>query len=259
MNFTRIYAIMLRHTFLVIHQIERFSDLLMFPVLSLALWGFLTLYIQKSQSISFAGLFLGGLILWIMFERIATSIGIDFMFDVWEKSVVNILATPISLFEYTFSLVLVSLIKVGISFIAMWIAALIFYGFSIYSLGFYLILFWINLILFGVTMGIFNVSLVIRYGHVVGPLTWIIPFLLQPFSAVFYPVSILPPILQTFAWLLPISHVFEGLRYTLETGMFNSNAFFVSLALNVFYFVLAVLFYSFMFNLAKRKGTLTKL
>lgn len=259
MNLTRVYAICLRHFFLVIHQMERFFDLLLFPVLSLTLWGFLTEYANVLRFGTLAQFFLGGLILWVIFERFATNIGVDFMFDIWEKTIVNVLATPITVFEYTFGLVLVSLIKIVVSFVAMWFVASIFFGFHIESLGFSLAAFWINLVFFATSLAIFTIAMVIRYGHIIGPLTWILPFFLQPFSAVFYPVSILPPILQKVAWALPLSHVFEGMRFTLGTGGFQRSEFFIALGLNFIYFAIAVLFYVYMFDLVKRKGTLTKL
>ena len=259
MNLSRVWGIILRHVFLTTHQLERFSDLFMFPLFGLVLWGFLANYVQF-QSSSLASFFLGGLILWIIFERVGTSIGIDFMWDIWEKNIMNVLASPITLLEYIGGLVIVSVAKVFISFIAMILVVLAFYNIEVISgLGFSLVFFWINLVFFAVVMGIFDIVLVIRFGRAVGPLTWILPFMIQPFSAVFYPVSVFPEVLQKIVWLLPLSHVFEGMREVFATGNFNQGAFFIALVLNIVYFVLVVLLFSYTFNVVKRKGTLVKL
>ncbi len=258
MSRDRIYAMLLRHYFLTTHHLERFADLLIFPIVGLVMWGFLANYIQV-QSSSLAAFFLGGMILWVIFERVGTSIGIDFMYELWEKNLVNILASPITTVELIFSLVLVSVTKVLISFAAMVVLAILFYGFNIFSLGFMLILFWINLILFAVSLGVFSIGLITRWGHSAGPLTWVLPFMIQPFAAVFYPVRVLPQFFQKLVWFLPISHVFEGMRYTFETKMFNSGEFFISLGLNVIYFSMAVAFFTYMLRGSRRKGTLAKL
>lgn len=259
MNLTRMYAIGLRHYFLTIHQLERFTDLFIWPFVGLIMWGFLANYVQV-QSSALASFFLGGLILWIIFERVGTGIGLDFMWDIWEKNIVNVLASPITLFEYITSLVLVSIVKVSMSFAAMILVALFFYHFPIIGvLGFSLVGFWINLVFFAIVMGIFNVTLVMRYGHVVGPLTWLIPFMIQPFAAVFYPVKVFPPLIQKIVWFLPLSHVFEGMRQVMATGKFDINIFLTAFIINLVYFVLVVLFFTFVFNLVRKKGSLVNL
>ncbi|MDO8260557.1 MAG: ABC transporter permease, partial [Candidatus Magasanikbacteria bacterium] len=237
---------------------ERFADLLVFPVVGLVLWGFVANYVRIQSSV-LASFFLGGMILWIIFERVGSSIGIDFMWEVWEKNLINILATPISIVEYLVGLVLVSIIKVIISFAGMWILASAFYHFQIGSLGFALVAFWINLILFAVTLGIFNVAIIARFGHSIGPLTWILPFAIQPFAAVFYPVSILPVAFQTIVWFLPISHVFEGMRNSFSTGTFGWGDFWAAFILNIVYFCVTVVFFGLMLRFAKKNGSLVKL
>ena len=131
------------------------------------------------------------------------------------------MSTPITFVEFLTGLILVSLAKIVISFFLMAVTSSIFYNFHITSLGFGLALFALNLFIFATSFGIFNVALVLRFGNSIGPLTWIMPFLIQPFSAVFYPISVLPPFFQIIAKLIPISYVFEGMRQSIKTGQFN--------------------------------------
>lgn len=258
MNLSRVYAIVLRHIFLTMHQLERFADMFLFPVFGLVLWGFLANYVQI-QSSQLAAFFMGGLILWVIFERVSTAVGVDFMFDVWERNIMNILASPITLLEYITGLVAVAVVKVIVSLLAMLFVAAVFYNFNVGFVGIWLVLLWFNLVLFAASLGIFNIAIVLRWGHTIGPLIWILPFIFQPFSGVFYPVSVLPEMAQRIVWFLPLSHVFEGMRYTMTTGKFDSKEFFVGFGLNLVYFILVVLFFAFMFNLVKKKGTLVKL
>ncbi len=238
---------------------ERFFDVIISPMLVLILWGFLSKYVQNIQSSQLASFLLGGMILWVIFEKVSTDIGVNFMFEVWDRNIINILASPITFAELISGLLVISLIKILIAFTSMLLMAAIFYNFQITSLGFGLALLWINLFVFAASFGVFNVSLILRYGHSIGPLTWILPFFVQPFAAVFYPLSILPPFFQKIAFVLPISHVFEGMRYAFKTGQFDFNNFWIALLLNIVYMFAAVAFFTFTFKNALRSGRLVKL
>ncbi|MBI2086238.1 ABC transporter permease [Candidatus Daviesbacteria bacterium] len=259
MNLNRVFAIILRHFYLTMHQMERFFDVLVSPVLVLVLWGFLAKYVQNIQTQSLASFLLGGMILWVIFEKVSTDIGINFMYEVWDRNIISILASPITFVEYLTSLVSISLIKILIAFASMFLMASLFYNFQITNLGFGLVLLWINLFIFATSFGIFNVSLVLKYGHSIGPLTWILPFFVQPFAAVFYPISVLPPIFQKVAFILPISHVFEGMRYALKTGQFDFNNFWAATLLNIVYMTASIAFFAFTLKNVLKSGRLVKL
>ena len=259
MNLTRVAAIILRHVFLTTHQLERFFDVIVSPILVLVLWGFLATYVQNIQTQTLAAFLLGGMILWVVFEKVSTDIGVNFMFDIWDKNIINVLASPITFLEYIGALLIISLIKILIALASMWLMASVFYHFQITSLGFGLALLWINLFIFAASFGIFSISLILRYGHSIGPLTWILPFFVQPFAAVFYPVNILPPLFQKVAYIIPISHVFEGMRYTLKFGQFDYNSFWVALMLNLLYITASIVFFAFTLKSALKSGRLVKL
>lgn len=258
MNLNRVFAIILRHYFLAFKQLERFFDVLISPILMVVLWGFLTKYVQGLSNLTLAGFLLGGILLWIIFEKVSTDIGVNFMFDVWDRNLIPLMSTPITFVEFLTGLVLVSLVKIIVSFSMMAVIGLIFYNFQITSLGFGLALFALNLFIFATSFGILNVALVLRFGNSVGPLTWIIPFLIQPFSAVFYPVSVLPPFFQMIARLIPISYVFEGMRQVIKSGQFNFYLFWISLILNIIYMILSILFFGYILKKVLKSGRLVK-
>lgn len=259
MNLNRVLALIMRHMFLTTHQLERFFDVLVSPILVLILWGFLSSYIQTTQSSTLAAFLLGGMILWVVFEKVSTDIGVNFMFDLWDRNIINMLASPITFTEYLFGLISISFIKILVSLTAMFLMAGIFYHFSISSFGFGLVMFWINLFVFAMAFGIFNITLVLRYGHSIGPLTWILPFLVQPFAAVFYPISIMPSFFQKIAFFLPISHVFEGMRYTFSTGQFDFGSFWMAALLNVVYISASIALFAFTLKRVTKSGKLVKL
>lgn len=156
-----------------------------------------------------------------------------FMFEIWDRNIINLLASPLTFTEYLVSLVIISIIKIAIAFLSMYLMASIFYHFQITSLGFSLALFWINLVIFATSFG----------------------FL----SAVFYPMNILPPPFQKIAYFIPIAHVFEGLRFSLKFNQFDYNSFWLASLLNAVYFALAIGFFTLTLKKVLKSGRLVKL
>ena len=89
------------------------------------------------------------------------------------------------------------LLKTGIIVAILLVLATFFYAFSMSTLGFYFVPIAFNLLLLGFGMGLFTTGLLLRWGHAAEALIWGVPFLIQPFSAIFYPVSVYP------SWLKP--------------------------------------------------------
>ncbi len=87
-----------------------------------------------------------------------------------------------------------------------------FFDFNLYGLGFALVAFFLNLILTSWAVGIFVSGLVLRNGMGAESMAWTIMFLLLPLTCVYYPVAVLPGWLQSVAWALPPTYVFEGMR-----------------------------------------------
>jgi ABC-2 type transport system permease protein len=100
---------------------------------------------------------------------------------------------------------------------------------------------------------------VLRFGQAAEALIWGIPFLIQPISAVFYPVRVLPVWLQGVAKSLPSTHVFEGMRMALATGRVDAGALAAALALNVLYLAAGSLFFAWMLGRVREKGYLSRL
>lgn len=259
MSFTRVAAILVRHYFLTIHQMERYFEIVLFPTMALLLMGFLGRYVSSVSRNQFAAFLVGGIILWVIFEKVNTDIGVSFMFEIWERNIVNMLASPLTFLEFLTGVVVLGLFKILFTVILIGVMASFLYDFHITSLGFGLALFFINLIIFAWSFGFLNVAVVLRFGHTVGPLTWSIPWLLQPVSAVFYPVSSLPLWAQKIAFILPTSHVFEGMRGVLAKGQFDWREFFTAIILNLVYLFLSVIFLIWILGSVKRSGHLTKL
>jgi ABC-2 type transport system permease protein len=85
-------------------------------------------------------------------------------------------------------------------------------------------------------------------------IAWMIAFMFAPFSAVFYPVEILPQWACTIAWGLPTTYIFEGMRQIIYTGEFPSYYFLVSLLLDLIYLTLSFTLFQWVFKKSLAKG-----
>ena len=81
-------------------------------------------------------------------------------------------------------------------------------------------------------------------------------FGLTPFSAVYYPVSILPDWVRPIAWVLPSSHVFEGMRALMQTGVTPWGDLTAAAALNLLWMAAAALVFARQFRAARVRGAL---
>jgi len=81
-------------------------------------------------------------------------------------------------------------------------------------------------------------------------------FLFLPLTCVYYPVSVLPDWLQYFAWALPPTYVFEGMRALLIEHGFRADLMIQTLVLNVGFFAAATGAFLALLASARRNGSL---
>jgi ABC-2 type transport system permease protein len=213
----RIVALLLRQLYLYRRSPIRSLEMIYWPVMDLLVWGFLSLYVARLRGGSAATIafLLGGLILWDIFYRAQQAISVSFLEDIWTRNLPNVFVTPISTAEYLYATMLLGIMKVTATGLLLSVLAAVLYAFNIFLYGLPLIPFVVSLLLSAWGMGILTTALILRFGQGAEALAWAVAFLFQPFSAVFYPVTILPPSLRPLAWALPTTHAFEGMRAVL--------------------------------------------
>lgn len=260
MKIHRIIAIIWRHYFEAIHNLDRLVDMLYWPILDIIVWGFLSIYLFHNNSTSaIVGFLLGAAILWGVFYSLQRDLAAGFLDELWSRNLLNLFSTPLSIWEYIVGLVTVNFIKMLVGFVVASLFAWAFYAFNIFPFSFSLLPFFINLIFFALAMGIFTTALILRYSTKIQTLAWSFAGIFQPISCVFYPLSTLPKWLQIPAWYLPTTHAFEGMRQVLQFGTFSSLHFWWGIILNIIYLMLSLVFFRYIFDIAKDKGILVKL
>ena len=258
----RIGALVLRYLLLIRRDQSRIIDLCYWPMIDIAIWGFLTYYFVAKTGTPLPGAlaaFLGGAILWNLFLRAAQDVSVSFLDDVWARSLVTVFASPLTFGEFGVAIALVGATKVVMSLAVMAIAAWLLYAFDVFTIGWALVPFAANLMLFGWTMGLVALAVIVRFGGRWNIIAWSFPFLAMPVSSVFYPESVLPAPARAIARLVPANHVFEGMRAVVLEGRMPWDRVAIATALNLVYLELASALVAAVFRIALRRGLLPKL
>jgi len=256
----RVGGVMLRQAYLHKRTLHRWMEILYWPTLDVLLWGFITLYLARNQSglPGVVAFFLGALILWDILFRAQQSVAIGFLEDVWSNNLLNVWISPVKPVEYLTGSILIGVARVGIGVgVAIGLAAAV-YGFNFFSIGVSLAPFILTLAVMGWAIGILTTALILRFGPSVEELAWALAFLFQPFSAVFYPVRVLPVVMRGIAHVVPASHVFEGMRQVLARGAFPSAELVRAAGLDLLYLIIAVLYFTRVLRIVRDRGLLSR-
>lgn len=256
MSLNRIWAVVLRHLYNFRHNLDRVVDAFYWPSLDVVVWGLTISAMQKQgqSSIAQVVMILSGTILWFVMWRGQGEITVNFLEELWAENLSNLFASPLRLVEWMAGLCLIGLMKLTMTIGLTSVLAFVLYQTNILNLGVWLIPFTISLTLFSWAFGFFTTGLFLRHGTDVQTLAWAGAFVLMPFSAVYYPLYLLPNWVQIVASFLPSTYVFEGMRQVITTGTMPMDMIWKSFGLVSIYLILAILFFFKSFAAAKEKG-----
>jgi len=256
MKIHRIYGITLRFMFYFRRSLDRLSDAFYWPTIDLLIWGITSSYLKSyGQGLSqIVLLIISGILFWIIVWRGQYEITVNLLEDLWSKNLPNIFVSPVKFSEWVSSFIIIGIIKSILSFTFASFLAFLLYKINIFVYGFYLLPFIFLLILTGWWIGFLVAGMILRYGTKIQTLAWTAVMVIAPFSAIYYPVSILPNWAQKVAMIVPTSYVFEGAREVMNKGYLDLNKLYISLILNLIYLPLAIFFLKKSFDKALEKG-----
>ncbi len=261
MKFHRMYALSLRHIYLIKSSLPRILDLIYWPTIQIILWGFISKFftIHSDYYNHTVGIILSSAILYDFLFRSSISFNMLFLEEIWSRNFTNLFVAPLRISEIITALTVTALFRTLIGVIPAILIATPFFGVSLFDLGPSLILLFLSLYIFGITLGLLVTSGLLRYGPAFENIAWSSLFLLAPLGCIYYPLSILPEWLQTIAKMLPLVYIFEEVRSILVNNVVNYTNIFTALKLNLAYFSLSILIFYLSFYGARKKGTLVNM
>lgn len=255
----RVWGLMYRHIALYRRSWPRLLELAYWPTLQMCIWGFTASFFASrlaNPGMMAVGVLLGGVLLWEVALRSQMGVAISFLEEIWSRNLGHVFVSPLRPWELVAALIAMSVLRMLAGVLPAVLLAWVLYAFNIFAMGPVLILFAVNLMAMGWAVSLAVVSLILRHGAGAEALAWSVLFGLTPFSAVFYPVSVLPDFLQPVALAVPAAHVFEGMRQALTEGTIGWNHLAWATGLNVIWMAAAALLFTQQFRVARTRGAL---
>ena len=258
MNWNKIFALSLRHIYLIKGSFPRILDLIYWPTIQIFLWGFISKFFTLNSSYyeNTVGIILSAAILYDFLFRSSISYNMMFLEEIWSRNFTNLFIAPIKLSEIIAALTFTAIFRTMIGLVPAALLAIPFFGVSILKIGTPLIFLLITLYIFGVTLGLLVTSGLVRFGPSFENIAWASLFFLAPLGCIYYPVEILPEWLQIIAKLLPLVHIFEEMRNILIYDIVNYTQIFKAVFISFLYFVIGVATFYISYSGARNRGTL---
>lgn len=252
-------GLLLKYWYITKNRLDRFFDIFYWPLISLLIWGFTTYYIRGFAGAGILMFFIGGTVLWVFLQRSMQDITVYILEDFWGWNLYNMFASPLTWKELLFSVVSFGVIRAIITFLFLAALAGVLFSFNIFNAGVFAIaLYALGLLVFGWVIGIFVAALIFVKGLKIQVFAWSFAWLLQPFSCVFYPLASLPFVLQKISLVFPTTHLFEGMRYSMNTGRMAWDSFGYAMLINLILLVVACLCFRQALKHSRKKGLLTR-
>jgi len=258
MNFSKIYALGLRHIYLISNSLPRIIDLVYWPTVQIFLWGFISKFFTLNSDYysNTVGIILTAAILYDFLFRVSISFNMMFLEEIWSRNFTNLFIAPIKISEIITSLTLTAILRALIGLVPAAILAIPLFGVSVFKLGVPLLFLLLPLYLFGVTLGLLVTSGLLRFGPSFENIAWASLFFLAPLGCIYYPIEILPYFLQIVAKGLPLVHIFEEMRNILLDNTVDYFNIIKSIFISIVYFIFGVIIFYSSYLGAKRRGTL---
>ena len=258
MNLNKIFALSLRHVYLIKGSFPRILDLIYWPTIQILLWGFISKFFTLNSSYyeNTVGIILSAAILYDFLFRSSISYNMMFLEEIWSRNFTNLFIAPIKLSEIIAALTFTAVFRTLIGMVPAAILAIPFFGVSIFKIGAPLIFLLISLYIFGVTLGLLVTSGLIRFGPSFENIAWASLFFLAPLGCIYYPIDILPEWLQIVAKLLPLVHIFEEMRNILIYDLLNYIEIIKATIISLCYFLVGIIVFYLSYDGAKNRGTL---
>jgi len=257
----RIYAMVLRHVYLYRGSWPRLAELTYWPLMQMLTWGLLSQFLLTNSSLvaQAFGVFIAAVLLWDVLFRGNVGVAVSFLEEMWARNLGQLFASPLRPWEWAVALVTVALLRVVVGVVPAAVLCIPLYHYSIFDMGLPLLGFFANLMAFGAAAGVAVSAIVLRYGMGAENLAWVAIFAVAPLTGVYYPVATLPGWIQPFAWALPSTYVFEGMRDVLLNNVFRTDFFVYAVLLNVVYSAAAVMVFLHIFRIARVRGLLLQM
>ena len=151
MKFNRMYALSIRHLYLIKGSFPRILDLIYWPTIQIILWGFISQFFTMYSDYynNTIGVILSCAILYDFLFRSSISFNMLFLEEIWSRNFTNLFIAPLKISEIITALTSTALLRTLIGIVPAIILMSPLFGVSLLEMGPPLFLLFLSLYLFG--------------------------------------------------------------------------------------------------------------
>ncbi len=258
MNWQRIQTILLHSWYHANHSMETWMDLFWFSIVGALVYGFTMQFFARDNP-QFAAMLIIGMVMWEVVRAGQYSVTIGMMWEIWSKSFSSMFISPLSMGEWIVGQMLSATVKTAIVVFLVSAISYFAFDFSVFQFGFMFFVYCFILLFFSFAAGLFISGLILRFGTDIQSLAWAMIFMLQPLSAVFYPLSVLPEAIRWVAYASPITFVMEASRHQFLTNTVNWAQVGIAAVMTAAYFAGSYWFLDRMYQRSRKVGSFGRL
>ncbi|MFZ3382478.1 MAG: ABC transporter permease, partial [Candidatus Methanoperedens sp.] len=179
------------------------------------------------------------------------------LFDMWSKSVKHTFMAPVRGFHLIIGSLLFGILRSTLVFVILMVLSFYFFSFDFLVAGIWpTMVFLGGLFLTSASIGILVCISILRFGQRAEVVAWTLTGIMMFICGIYYPVSMLPRVLQVIANAIPLTYFLEYMRSFYGYG--EANVIF-GFALGFFYFVIGMFGLDRAIINARRSGMLLRL
>lgn len=260
-SFQRVYAIVARHWHTTRRSPHRLLDVVFWPIFDVLLYGSIATYVRQANPSGSTRVLLAvvaGIIMWQVLYQAHVAVSTSFFDEIYARQLPSLLTTPLRPVEWVLGAALQGLLKVGLGVAAVTAAAAVLYGFDIAGAGPAIVPVMALLLLTGWSMSLIVMGIIMFLGQGTESLAWGLLFGLLPLSGAFYPVSVLPDVLQPVSAALPTTYTFRAARSVITGDPSPWDQIGVAALGTAALMVIAFAFATYSLRVFQRRGSISR-
>lgn len=251
----RIHALVQRHLLLTFRTVDRVLNIIYWPLITLVVWGGNMIWMEQQQTgASLVNAVFFAMILWQIVYRVSLEVANSLMEEIQSRNLVNLFATPVSLFEWIIAIMLLGFMNMMLIALFGGIMLALIFKLNLLSLGYLLPFSVFSLLTSGISFGFIICAIFITWGRAVRDFMHALVWLIGMFSAIYYPLSVMPASLQHVARIFPTTYIFELVRTYVQYATIDVTLLATSIALNIIYFFGTLSLFIVAFKNSKYQG-----
>ncbi len=232
----QVYGFTYRQTHNIAKSPIGIFEIVVWPLASLFSIGFLGSFVDVSAStnISFVTFILIGQCGWSFSYVVQQALSYGLMHSMWSGTLIDMMASPADENQFIIGNALAGVIKGVVVLAVMGVCSLVAFNVNIFAGGvFAVFLIIFSVFLAAVSLGLIVLILIFYFGQEAQVTAWTITGLTVLFSGVFYPVTILPPLIRPLSYSIPLTYAFIAWREITLQGASMADVSFVLLQMGV--------------------------